>query len=65
MSGAVLWLRPPSWKLNAAVPRRRRVKGAFMPEIPATGARMRNDYDDSVRNAVGRLESARCIPLTC
>ena len=64
--GTVQWSRPPSWKLDAGAPWHNHwhVKGAFLPEIPATGVRMYNYYDDGVRNTVGRLECARYILLT-
>ncbi len=36
----------------------------MLEDIPVTGVRMYNYYDDGVRNTVGRLESARYILLT-
>ena len=64
--GTVQWSRPPSWKLDVGEPWHNHwhVKGAFLPEIPATGVRMYNYYDDGVKNTVGRLECARYILLT-
>ena len=64
--GAVQWPKPLSWKLDAPAPWHNHwhVKGAFLPEIPVTGVRMYNYFDDGVRNTVGRLECARYILLT-
>lgn len=64
--GAVQWSSPPAWKLDAGAPWHNHwhVKGAFLPEIPTTGVRLYNYYDDGVRNTVGRLDCARYITLT-
>ncbi len=65
-NGTVQWSAPPSWKLDVAEPWHNHwhVKGAFLPEIPTTGVRMYNYYDDGVKNTVGQLECARYIILT-
>lgn len=64
--GTVQWSSPPSWKLDVGAPWHNHwhVKGAFLSDIPTTGVRMYNYYDDGERNTVGRLSSARYILLT-
>ena len=64
--GSVQWSAPPSWKLDVDAPWHNHwhVKGAFLPEVPTTGVRMYNYYDDGVKNTVGQLECARYILLT-
>jgi ornithine cyclodeaminase len=64
--GSVQWSSPPSWKLDAGAPYHNHwhVKGALLKDIPTTGVRMYNYYDDGVRNTVGQLECARYILLT-
>ena len=65
-AGSVQWSSPPSWKLDAGAPYHNHwhVKGALLKDIPTTGVRMYNYYDDGVRNTVGQLECARYILLT-
>ena len=62
----VQWSSPPSWKLDVGEPWHNHwhVKGAFLPEIPTTGVRMYNYFDDGRKNTVGSLECARYILLT-
>lgn len=62
----VQWSSPPSWKLDVGAPWNNHwhVKGAFLPDIPTTGVRMYNYFDDGIRNTVGQLECARYILLT-
>ena len=64
--GSVQWSAPPSWKLDVDAPWHNHwhVKGAFLPEVPTTGVRMYNYYDDGIKNTVGQLECARYILLT-
>lgn len=64
--GTVQWSSPPSFKLDAGAPWHNHwhVKAALLTEIPATGVRLYNYYDDGVRNTVGRLECARYVVLT-
>lgn len=64
--GAVQWSSPPAWKLDTEAPWHNHwhVKGAFLPDVPTTGVRMYNYYDDGVRNTVGQLDCARYILLT-
>lgn len=65
-AGTVQWSAPPSWKLDSGAPYHNHwhVKGALLKDIPTTGVRMYNYYDDGVRNTVGQLECARYILLT-
>ena len=64
--GSVQWSAPPSWKLDVDAPWHNHwhVKGAFLPDVPTTGVRMYNYYDDGIKNTVGQLECARYILLT-
>ena len=64
--GTVQWSAPPAFKLDKGAPWHNHwhVKAVFLEDIPATGVRMYNYYDDGVRNTVGRLECARYILLT-
>ena len=65
-NGTVEWSNPPAFRLDAGAPWHNHwhVKAAFLKDIPATGTRLYNYYDDGVRNTVGRLECARYIVLT-
>ena len=65
-NGTVQWSNPPAFKLDAGAPWHNHwhVKAAFLKDIPATGTRLYNYYDDGVLNTVGRLECARYIVLT-
>ena len=64
-AGTVQWSEPSSWKLDADEPyyNHWHVKGVLLKEIPTTGVRMYNYYDDGIRNTVGQLECARYIML--
>ena len=65
-AGSVQWSAPSSWKLDADAPYHNHwhVKGVLLKDIPTTGVRMYNYYDDGVKNTVGQLECARYILLT-
>lgn len=65
-AGSVQWSEPSSWKLDADAPYHNHwhVKGVLLKDIPTTGVRMYNYYDDGVKNTVGQLECARYILLT-
>lgn len=65
-AGSVQWSQPSSWKLDVGEPYHNHwhVKGVMLKDIPVTGVRMYNYYDDGVRNTVGQLECARYILLT-
>ncbi len=64
--GTVQWSTPLSWRIDAAAPWHNHwhVKGAFLPDIPASGVRMYNYYDDGVRNTVGQLDCTRYVVLS-
>jgi alanine dehydrogenase len=65
-NGSVVLATPPSFKLDVAdgFNNHWHVKGAFLKDIPATGIRLYNYYDDGVRNTVGALDCARYIVLS-
>lgn len=65
-NGSVVMPTPMSFKLDVAegFNNHWHVKATFLKEIPATGVRFYNYYDDGVRNTVGQLECARYIMLT-
>jgi ornithine cyclodeaminase len=64
--GSVVLATPPSFKLDVAEEFNNHwhVKGVFLKEIPATGVRLYNYYDDGARNTVGALDCARYIVLS-
>lgn len=64
--GRVVLASPPSFKLDVAegFHNHWHVKGAFLKDIPATGVRLYNYYDDGARNTVGALDCARYIVLS-
>ena len=57
---------PPSFKLDVAEEFHNHwhVKSVFLKEIPTTGVRVYNYYDDGVRNTVGGLDCTRYIVLS-
>ena len=64
--GSVVWSSPPSFKLDVAegFHNHWHVKSALLKEIPTTGVRLYNYYDDGVRNTVGDLGCTRYIVLS-
>jgi ornithine cyclodeaminase len=64
--GSVVHSRPPSFKLDIAegFNNHWHVKGALLKEIPTTGVRLYNYFDDGMRNTVGALECARYVVLS-
>jgi ornithine cyclodeaminase len=64
--GTVAHSKPPSFKLDVAegFNNHWHVKSALLKEIPTTGVRLYNYFDDGVRNTVGLLECARYVFLT-
>jgi alanine dehydrogenase len=64
--GSVVWSSPLSFKLDVAEQFNNHwhVKSAFLKEIPTTGVRLYNYYDDGVRNTVGDLGCTRYIVLS-
>ena len=64
--GSVVWSNPHSFKLDVAdgFNNHWHVKSAFLKDIPATGVRIYNYYDDGMRNTVGGLDCTRYIVLS-
>src|ERR1700704_6403921 len=64
--GSVVLSSPPSFKLDVAdgFNNHWHVKSVFLKDIPATGVRTYNYYDDGVRNTVGGLDNTRLIILS-
>jgi alanine dehydrogenase len=63
--GSVVLSNPPSFKLDVAdgFHNHWHVKSVFLKDIPATGVRVYNYFDDGVRNTVGGLDCTRYIVL--
>jgi alanine dehydrogenase len=63
---SVVLSNPASFKLDVAdgFHNHWHVKSAFLKDIPATGVRLYNYYDDGVRNTVGGLDCTRYIVLS-
>ena len=63
--GTVAHSKPPSFKLDIAEDFNNHwhVKAALLREIPTTGVRLYNYFDDGKRNTVGALECGRYIVL--
>ncbi len=64
--GTVQWSDPPNFRLNVAEDFNNHwhVKAVFLKDVPTTGVRLYNYYDDGVINNVGRLEACRYVILT-
>ena len=64
--GSVVLSNPPSFKLDVAdgFHNHWHVKSVFLKDIPATGVRVYNYFDDGVRNTVGGLDCTRFIVLS-
>jgi alanine dehydrogenase len=64
--GSVVLSNPPSFKLDVAdeFHNHWHVKSVFLKDIPATGVRIYNYFDDGVRNTVGGLGCTRYIVLS-
>ncbi len=64
--GSVVWSNPHSFKLDVTdgFNNHWHVKSAFLKDIPATGVRIYNYYDDGMRNTVGGLDCTRYIVLS-
>jgi alanine dehydrogenase len=64
--GSVALSNPPSFKLDVAdgFNNHWHVKSVFLKEIPTTGVRLYNYYDDGLRNTVGSLGCTRYIVLS-
>ena len=63
---SVVFSNPASFKLDVAdgFHNHWHVKSVFLKDIPATGVRIYNYYDDDVRNTVGGLDCTRYIVLS-
>jgi ornithine cyclodeaminase len=64
--GSVVLSHPPSFKLDVAdgFNNHWHVKSVFLKDVPATGVRLYNYYDDGARNSVGGLDCTRYIVLS-
>ena len=64
--GSVVLSSPPSFKLDVAEEFHNHwhVKSVLLKEVPTTGVRLYNYYDDGVRNTVGDLGCTRYIVLS-
>ena len=64
--GSVVWSNPHSFKLDVAdgFNNHWHVKSAFLKDVPTTGVRIYNYYDDGLRNTVGGLDCTRYIVLS-
>ncbi len=64
--GSVVLSSPPSFKLDVAdgFHNHWHVKSVFLQDLPATGVRLYNYFDDGVRNTVGGLGCTRYIVLS-
>ena len=64
--GSVVLSNPPSFKLDVAdgFHNHWHVKSVFLKDIPTTGVRLYNYFDDGVRNTVGGLDNTRYIVLS-
>jgi alanine dehydrogenase len=64
--GSVVWSHPQSFKLDVAdgFNNHWHVKSCFLKDVPTTGVRIYNYYDDGVRNTVGGLDNTRYIVLS-
>jgi ornithine cyclodeaminase len=64
--GSVVVSNPPSFKLDVAdgFNNHWHVKSVLLKDVPTTGVRLYNYYDDGVRNSVGGLDCTRYIVLS-
>jgi alanine dehydrogenase len=64
--GSVVWSKPPSFKLDVAddFHNHWHVKGVLLKDIPVTGVRVYNYFNDGDRNTVGGLDCTRLIVLS-
>ena len=64
--GSVVLSKPPSFKLDIAEEFNNHwhVKGVLLKDVPVTGVRLYNYYDDGKRNTVGALDCTRYIVLS-
>ena len=64
--GSVVLSNPPSFKLDVTgdFHNHWHVKSVLLKDVPTTGVRLYNYYDDGVRNTVGGLDCTRYIVLS-
>jgi alanine dehydrogenase len=64
--GSVAWSVPPSFKLDTPAPYHNHwhVKAATLTEVPITGVRLYNYFNDGAYNNVGYLDCTRYIVLS-
>lgn len=64
--GSIQWSDPPAFKMDTAegFNNHWHVKAALLKEIPVTGVRLYNYYDDGLRNTVGALDCTRYVVLS-
>jgi ornithine cyclodeaminase len=64
--GSVVLSNPPSFKLDVAdgFHNHWHVKSVLLKDVPTTGVRLYNYYDDGLRNTVGALDCTRYIVLS-
>jgi ornithine cyclodeaminase/alanine dehydrogenase-like protein (mu-crystallin family) len=62
---SVVWATPPSFRLDVEAPfyNHWQVKGALLKEIPASGVRLYNYFDDGTHTTVGSLERLGYVQL--
>ncbi len=65
-NGSIVLATPPSFKLDVAgqFNNHWHVKCAFLKDVPVTGVRLYNYYDDGVRNTVGTPGCTRYVVLS-
>jgi len=63
---SVQWSNPPAFKMDTAegFNNHWHVKAALLKDVPTTGVRLYNYYDDGVRNTVGALDCTRYVVLS-
>jgi len=62
---SVVWASPPSFRINAGEPYHNHwhVKGALLTEIPTSGVRLYNYFDDGEVSTVGQLDRLGYVHL--
>jgi len=65
-AGSVQWSKPPSFKLDTPDPffNHWHVKAVMLKDVPVTGVRLYNYFDDGKYNNVGYLDCTRYIVLS-
>jgi alanine dehydrogenase len=65
-NGSIVLATPPSFKLDVSEQFNNHwhVKAAFLKDVPVTGVRLYNYYDDGKRNTIGALDCTRYVVLS-